>query len=1117
MADLLATGALIATGAALGYWIARLRARPQGLARGAGAPPAPARSGQGDARADSADPRAALYALAGQMESSYPGMAHPRDLTAIPQYAQGVQLLRSAVFTSQEVCIYAIGDNPLLSCMALDALRLRQDEALSLEALLPGINTVSNWSRWLLCELLEARHPQPVLERFLQAVNTSWDSPMGRQVLQDFVRRRLERGEEVRVDGRLAEPAPPQSGPFKPTAKPEFLAALIDEIGSAPARALAGALRAQAKAGRDVEALRAVGRILENDQGPPILEHRELARALAEGERAVQRSRALLVVGRPGVGKSTLVRALSTHLRARGFTVFEAGTSELLADQSMMGQLEGRLQKLFTAVVEAPVVWVVPDFAEFVWAGRHRFGATSVLDVLMPYLEAERLRIVGEIEPEGLDRLLRSQPRLRAALDVVRLESPSDEETLELLRGWARGEDGPPRLDEATLREAADLARQYLGETAAPGNLFGLVRLAAEARPAGDGRPVCGDDLLAALTRLTGLPAAILDEREALDLDALRALFARRVLGQPEAVDCLVERVAMLKAGLVDPGRPAGVFLFTGPTGTGKTEIARTLSEFLFGSPERLVRIDMSELTGPLAQARLLGSGDERSSEAALVHRIREQPFSVVLLDEVEKADAAIWDLLLQVFDAGRLTDTQGRTADFRHAIFILTSNLGSDLVVGQRLGFAPRAGGGEVVLDELARHFRPEFINRLDRVVVFRPLGRGVTRQILHKELERVLALRGLRTRQWVVEWDESALDFLLEKGFSPALGARPLRRAVERWFLSPLATAIVNRDAPRGDQFLFVRSDGRRIEVVFVDPDAPEEAADEVALREVEVPEGLTLGRVALEGSGTPGEVAFLVGVFERLAGVVRGQAWLAAHDSALAQMAEGGFWDSEQRFGVLSGLELCERVQNGLAHAERLLGRVRASNARASTPLVRQLAHELFLLEAATPTVLDGRPRDAFLSVEALRDLRDGALADGFAARLVDMYRAWATSRRMQLDELEHVMSDRAWRWTAAISGYGAHEILRPEAGWHVFELDSAGEHLRQRVRVSVLPQPDRPLRDALSEARQALAAHATKETHVVRRYRELPSPLVRDSVRGWRTGRIDRVLGGDFDLL
>ncbi len=280
-------------------------------------------------------------------------------------------------------------------------------------------------------------------------------------------------------------------------------------------------------------------------------------------------------------------------------------------------------------------------------------------------------------------------------------------------------------------------------------------RLAAEGKTSAEGNgEITLDDLLVTLSQLTGLPVEMLDEREGLDLAELRSFFERRVLGQPEAVECLVERAAMIKAGLTDPTRPQGVFLFVGPTGTGKTEIAKTLAEFLFGSPDRMIRLDMSELQTWESQGRILGDADETSDSAALVNLIRKQPFSVVLLDEFEKAHASVWDLFLQVFDDGRLTDRRGNTADFRHSVIIMTSNLGATLPHGASVGFSQEAQFAAGSVERaVARAFRREFVNRIDRVVVFRPLGRGVMRDLLRKELNDVLTRRGLRTRQWAVE----------------------------------------------------------------------------------------------------------------------------------------------------------------------------------------------------------------------------------------------------------------------------------------------------------------------------------------------------------------------------
>ena len=212
--------------------------------------------------------------------------------------------------------------------------------------------------------------------------------------------------------------------------------------------------------------------------------------------------------------------------------------------------------------------------------------------------------------------------------------------------------------------------------------------------------------------------------------------------------------------------------------------------EFLFGSPDRMIRLDMSEFQTPDTLTKIVGGGDEPGTGddrrgGALVDRIRKQPFAVVLLDEFEKAHPRVWDLFLQVFDDGRLSDHQGNAADFRNAIIILTSNLGAVIPSGTGVGFSEESGRfhATAVVREVERSFRKEFLNRLDRVVVFRPFSRETMRAILGKELTEAFRRRGLRNRAWSVEWDQSAIEFLLERGFTADLGARPLKRAVERY----------------------------------------------------------------------------------------------------------------------------------------------------------------------------------------------------------------------------------------------------------------------------------------------------------------------------------------------
>ncbi|MBP1611980.1 MAG: ATPase family protein, partial [Acidobacteria bacterium] len=622
----------------------------------------------------------------------------------------------------------------------------------------------------------------------------------------------------------------------------------------------------------------------------------------------------------------------------------------------------------------------------------------------------------------------------------------------------------------------------------------------------------------AALSAMTGLPATLLDERERLDLAALRRHFEEQVVGQQEAIDCLVERLAMVKAGVTDPRRPLGVFLFVGPTGTGKTELAKALSAFVFGDAARMIRLDMSELAHPDAIGRIVGEPQAGPSHLALVDQVRMQPFSLLLLDEFEKSHPAVWDLFLQVFDDGRLTDRRGRTADFRHAIIIMTSNLGGQVPAGSTVGFTDDSGRFSAASVEraVARAFRKEFLNRIDRVVVFRPLTRDTMREVLKKQLRESFNRRGLRNRQWAVEWDDAALDFLLERGFTVDLGARPLQRAIERYVLAPLAKTIVDHEVPQGDQFLFVHRERDGLSVEFVDPDAPAPPAAASAAE----PRGGADG-TNLEALG------------ERLAALearVRGTAWRNAQRGELELTGLDAFWNSPDRFAILDRIEYRDRIGHALQSAQSLLSRLRGSGGtgrgRGPAPQVARLAQRLQLLETACDDVEQERPHDAFVSVEATSDAgrRPPPEALAFTRRLGEMYRRWSEKRGMRLTELERAPEGAAgYRLVLSISGLGAHALLAPEDGWHLYEVPAGKGHEfdRWQTRVRVVPQPPEPPRaqgiDLGEQARRALAAAPAVTGTIVRHYREEPSPLVRDHVRGYRTGRLDLVEGGDFDRI
>ena len=571
--------------------------------------------------------------------------------------------------------------------------------------------------------------------------------------------------------------------------------------------------------------------------------------------------RSLLMSGDASIGKTSFLRLLARQLAADGWEVFEAGSADLMAGQQWFGQLEARIQRSIDELAASKkLIWYIPDILQIALSGTHQGQAASILDQILPAVSSGRLIVWTEASPTGTARLLRLRPALKSALEVVRLDAQTLEETQVLAEALVQrlSSELDVTIEPGCVEAAVSTARQYLSTSSFPGAVLDLIKLTV-ARGAKAGERIDAHQVIATLAQLTGLPVSILDHQERVNLASLREHFSARVIGQNEAVTAVVERIAMLKAGLNDPGKPIGVFLFAGPTGTGKTELAKVLCEFLFGSVERLIRLDMSEFQTPESTSKILGSPEAPVATDSLINRVRKQPFSVILLDEFEKAHPNVWDLFLQVFDDGRLTDQLGHVADFRHTIIILTTNLGATAHRGSGLGFGTAAAdtfSSEQILRAIGQTFRPEFQNRLDKVIVFHPLTRDLMRGILKKELDLVLQRRGLKDRVWAVEWEASAQEFLLEKGFSPEMGARPLKRAIDQYVIAPLAATIVEKRFPEGDQFVFVRSDGRAIQAEFVDPDSDARTAGSAsAATSGEAP---ALPTMILAPAGTAAEAA-------------------------------------------------------------------------------------------------------------------------------------------------------------------------------------------------------------------------------------------------------------------
>jgi len=360
------------------------------------------------------------------------------------------------------------------------------------------------------------------------------------------------------------------------------------------------------------------------------------------------------------------------------------------------------------------------------------------------------------------------------------------------------------RLDFETARRANDLQRMSELQYGVIPELEAKVAAASNEKPAETKllrNNVTEEEIATIVSKWTGIPVSKMLEGEREKLLQMESELGKRVVGQQEAIGAVSNAIRRSRAGLSDPNRPNGSFLFLGPTGVGKTELCKALAEFLFDTQDAMVRIDMSEFMEKHSVSRLIGAppGYVGYDEGGyLTEAVRRRPYSVILMDEVEKAHPDVFNVLLQVLDDGRLTDGQGRTVDFRNTVIVMTSNLGSDLI--QTMSSDGQYDEmKEAVMGVVGQHFRPEFINRIDETVVFHPLGREQIRSIT--EIQMQYLHKRLAERDLSLDISAAALDLLGEAGFDPVYGARPLKRAIQHQIENPMAQSILGGDYHPGD----------------------------------------------------------------------------------------------------------------------------------------------------------------------------------------------------------------------------------------------------------------------------------------------------------------------------
>ncbi|KYF65028.1 AAA family ATPase [Sorangium cellulosum] len=563
----------------------------------------------------------------------------------------------------------------------------------------------------------------------------------------------------------------------------------------------------------------------------------ELARlaALLDGEERL----GVLLVGPEHAGKTALMQA---YVARQTRLVYATSGAQFIAGMSGLGQWQERLHGVMEAAAALDAVLYFENLDDLL-AERVDGGHVDLAGAMQPYLDEGRVRVVCELRDDRLDALEGRHWAFFAGLSRIRIEPLSAADTRRALAERAerdaRVEPHRPAVAGDALTALIDLAERYLPYSAFPGKavrLYEDLRTVHERERTAQGEPVTlgRSDLHELFSMRTGMPAFLLRDDLPLRVDRVARDLGASVVGQERAVRALAETIAVVKAGLSPPDKPLAAFLFVGPTGVGKTELARALAALLFGSPDRLSRFDMSEFGSEGAADRLIRGTD--GAGGLLTQRVREQPFCVLLLDEIEKAHRAVFDLLLQVLGEGRLSDARGRTAYFHNAIVIMTSNLGAAERRAQA-GFSggPGAGSPEerAALDEahyqraVAGAFRQEFVNRIDRVVPFRSLTRAELAEVARLTTQRLSQRRGLSEAGVALEVSPRALARLAEDGHAPAYGARALRRHIEEHLAAPLARLLAR-----------LGGDARELTVWVTEAGEPEAPVDGAVVGRAETP---------------------------------------------------------------------------------------------------------------------------------------------------------------------------------------------------------------------------------------------------------------------------------------
>lgn len=514
------------------------------------------------------------------------------------------------------------------------------------------------------------------------------------------------------------------------------------------------------------------------------------------------------IVGATGTGKTELVHALAERLlmgKDKGlkhYQVISLNASLILSSDKT--NLEKLMLTLFYEAIQAGNVILFLDEAQLFFG--EGVGAFNMAQVLLPVMQANRLKLIAAFTPNDFQRLRAANESLANSFSVVTVKEPTEEDTMKVV------EDAALTLEARTgllvpfeaVREAYRLSGQYMSDMAYPGKAISLLNQAA---PYAVNKVVTAVSVQSSIEKTMGVKPGAAGAAEADVLLNLEDRIHQRMINQTHAVSAIAAALRRVRAGVTNPTRPAGSFLFLGPTGVGKTELARSLANAYYGDSHNMIRLDMSEYQQPKDVSRLLADGAD--SAQSLILAIRKQPFSVVLLDEIEKAHPNVLNLLLQLLDEGQLTDQSGRSASFRSAIIITTSNAGSADIIQKIAAGESLAAFQRPLIDKLiqAGTFKPELINRYDEVVLFRPLNENELTQVAKLMIGEVN--QNLAKQNISVDLSDEAMAVIAKAGYDPQFGARPMRHIIQKTVEDVVATRILKGQAKPGSMITLDVSD--------------------------------------------------------------------------------------------------------------------------------------------------------------------------------------------------------------------------------------------------------------------------------------------------------------------